>query len=139
VAWEGARGNRRRVIGLGIAAIVGALPSRGSVRLNLRTFFTATALLLVAAAGPLAFAVGEFQGASVIPAADNVAFDVNATLPDDADVGALLRALVGYTAAPTVLRVVVWLAYLVVTGALFLGPSTRAAPACLFIRRRSIF
>jgi high-affinity iron transporter len=86
-------------------------------------------LLLVAAAGALAFAGGAFQEASVIPAADDVAFDVSATLPEDADVGALLRALVGYTAAPTVLRVVVWLAYRVVTAALFLHPSTRAAPA----------
>lgn len=86
-------------------------------------------LLLIVAAALLSFPVGEFQDAGVIPGAGNVAFDVSPTLPDDAGVGAFLRALVGYMAAPTALQVVMWLANLVVTGALFLRPSTRAAPA----------
>jgi high-affinity iron transporter len=118
------------VIGFGLAAIVGALLSRGSVRLDLRTFFTATGvLLLVVAAGLLAFAVCEFQEAGVIPGADDVAFDVNATLPDDAGVGALLRALVDTRRRRRCCRSWCGSRTWSFTGALFPCPSTRAAPA----------
>ena len=54
------------VIGLTAAIAVGVLIYRGSSRVNLRTFFTVTGVVvLVFAAGLLAKAVGEFQEAGL--------------------------------------------------------------------------
>jgi high-affinity iron transporter len=111
------------IAGLLLAALLGFLLYHGSVHLNLKTFFRVTgALILVVAAGLLAFCVGEFQEAGVLPVLSGVAFDISRTLPDDAGVGAVLRALLGYTAAPSWLQVASWVGYLVVTGTLFARP-----------------
>jgi high-affinity iron transporter len=111
------------IVGLAVAGILGYLLYHGSVRLNLRTFFRVTGILiLIVAAGLFAFAVGEFQEAGVIPGWAAVAFDVSRTLPDDSGVGAVLRALLGYNAAPSWLQVAAWAGYLAVAGALFTRP-----------------
>jgi high-affinity iron transporter len=112
-------------LGLGSATVLGVLLYRGGIRLNLRTFFRATgAVLIVIAAGLFAYSIHELQEAGWFPVLESHAFDLSATLPDDAGVGAVLRGLVGYNADPTVLEVVSWLAYLVVIGALYLRPVT---------------
>jgi high-affinity iron transporter len=111
------------IIGLGIAAVLGLLLYHGSVRLNLRTFFRVTGfLILIVAAGLLAFSVGEFQEAGVLPGISAVAYDISRSLPDDAGIGAVLRALLGYTAAPSWLQVASWAGYLAVTAVLFTRP-----------------
>jgi high-affinity iron transporter len=120
------------VLGLSLAVILGALLYRGGIRLNLRSFFRVTgAILVVVAAGLFAYAVHELQEAGWFPILDSVAFDLSSWLPDDSGVGAVLRGLVGYNADPTVLEVLAWMAYLVVTGALFFRPHriTSVAPA----------
>ncbi len=112
-------------LGLGSATVLGVLLYRGGIRLNLRTFFRVTgAVLIVIAAGLFAYSIHELQEAGWFPVLESHAFDLSATLPDDAGVGAVLRGLVGYNADPTVLEVVSWLAYLVVIGALYLRPVT---------------
>jgi high-affinity iron transporter len=118
------------VVGLLIAALLGALLYRGSIHLNLRSFFRITGgLILIVAAGLLAFAVGEFQEAGVLPGWSSIAFDISHTLPDDSGIGAVLRALLGYNAAPTVLQLASWIGAVVVSGALFLRPPRAARPA----------
>jgi high-affinity iron transporter len=126
-AAEGTSGTLTGLVGgfLGIAtaAVLGFLLYRGGIRLNLRTFFRVTGILiLIVAAGLFAFSVHELQEAGLLPFLDGTAYDVSASLPDDSGAGALLRALVGYNADPTVLEVLAWAAYLVVAGWYFLRP-----------------
>jgi high-affinity iron transporter len=110
-------------IGLGIAFTIGALLYRGAVRLNVRTFFKVTgALILVVAAGLFAFAVHELQEAGVLGFLEREVFDVSGRLPDDNGVGAILRAVIGYQANPTMLELLAWIGYIVVTGVLYFRP-----------------
>jgi high-affinity iron transporter len=113
------------VLGLALAIVLGVLLYRGGIRLNLRSFFRVTGLILiVVAAGLLAYSLHELQEAGWLPFLESHAFDLSAGLPDDEGAGAILRGLVGYNADPTWLEVIGWVAYLVIVGALFVrGPS----------------
>jgi high-affinity iron transporter len=114
------------VIGLALAAILGVLLYRGGIRMNLRSFFRVTGLLLiVVAAGLFAFGLHELQEAGWLPFLEGHAFDISSSLPDDSGVGAILRGLLGFQADPTWLEVVGWAGYLLVVGGLFLrSPKT---------------
>jgi high-affinity iron transporter len=115
--------------GLAIAAVLGYLIYQGGIHLDLRIFFKVTgALLLVVAAGLLAFSVHELQEAHVLPGDDAKAFDTSNLLPSDPDeslVGGMLRALVGYHDNPSVLEVVAWFGYLLIAGFFFFRPERR--------------
>ncbi len=127
------------VLGLGTAFVLGYLLYRGGIRLNLRSFFRVTGLLLlVVAAGLFAFSLHELQEAGWLPILTATAYDASAVLPDADGLGSLLRAVVGYNDDPTWLEVLAWAGYLVVTGALFLRPPAPApAPAAASDRARS--
>jgi high-affinity iron transporter len=121
------------VLGLALAVILGVLLYRGGIRMNLRSFFRVTGLLLiVVAAGLFAFSLHELQEAGWLPFLDTHAFDISSSLPDDAGAGAILRGLIGYNADPTWLEVVGWVGYLVVIGGFFLRrtnlPGTKSRP-----------
>ncbi len=117
-------------LGLGIAVVLGALIYRGAVRLNVRAFFKVTgALILVVAAGLFAFSLHELQEAGYLPLLTAQAFDVSGTLSDEGGFGAILRALIGYQADPSMLEVVAWLGYLAVAGGLFFRPHRVPVPA----------
>ncbi len=117
------------VLGLAIAVALGVAIYRGGVRMNLRTFFRYTGLaLVVVAAGLFAYALHELQEAGWFPFLAATAYDVSATLPDDAGMGAILRGLIGYNADPTWLEVVGWLGYVLIVGGLYLRPAAVAVP-----------
>jgi high-affinity iron transporter len=116
-------------IGLGVAIVLGVLLYRGGIRMNLRTFFKVTGvILIVVAAGLFAYSVHELQEAGWFPVLEAHAFELS-SLPDDEGIGAILRGLLGYNADPTVLEVIAWAAYLVVVGALYLRPVVVTAPS----------
>jgi high-affinity iron transporter len=121
------------VLGLALAVILGVLLYRGGIRMNLRSFFRVTGMILiVVAAGLFAYSLHELQEAGWLPFLETHAYDLSASLPDDEGAGAILRGLVGYNADPTWLEVVGWAAYLVVVGGLFLRtprvPGTKSRP-----------
>jgi high-affinity iron transporter len=121
------------VLGLVLAVVLGVLLYRGGIRMNLRTFFRVTGMILiVVAAGLFAYSLHELQEAGWLPFLETHAYDLSASLPDDEGAGAILRGLVGYNADPTWLEVVGWAAYLVVVGGLFLRtprvPGTKSRP-----------
>jgi high-affinity iron transporter len=121
------------ILGLGLAVVLGVMLYRGGIRMNLRSFFRVTGLLLiVVAAGLFAFALHELQEAGWLPFLGTHAFDISSTLPDDAGAGAILRGLLGYHADPTWLEVLGWVAYLVTVGGFFLRtpkpPGTKSRP-----------
>ena len=126
------------MLGLALAIALGVLIYRGGVRMNLRSFFRVTGvILIVVAAGLFAYAVHELQEAGWLPFLTTTAVDLSATLPDDAGIGAVLRGLIGYNADPTVLEVLAWLGYLAVVGTLYFRPSPVAAPQPVTARQRS--
>jgi len=111
------------LLGLSTAVLLGYLIYRGGISLNLRTFFRVTGgLLLVVAAGLLAYSVHELQEVGWLPFLNATAFDVSGVLSDESGFGAILRALIGYQDAPSVLEVVAWVGYVVVASTLFLRP-----------------
>jgi high-affinity iron transporter len=116
-------------LGLGTAVTLGYLLYRGGIRLNLRTFFRVTGgLLLVVAAGLLAYAVHEFQEAGYLGFLTGAAYDLSGALPDGEGVGAILRGLIGYQDEPSVLEALVWGGYLAVAGFFFFRPAPASVP-----------
>jgi high-affinity iron transporter len=119
------------VLGLATSAAVGWLLYRGAIRIDLARFFRYTGLLLIlVAAGVLAYGVHELQEVGVLPGEDNLAFDVSATIPPDSWYGSVLRGVLGFRPAMSVLEVAVWAAYVGIITWLFLRPSRpRSVPA----------
>ncbi len=117
-------------LGLATSALAGWLLYRGAIRINLSTFFRYSGLLLIiVAAGVLAYGVHELQEVGVLPGEDNLAFDVTAAIPPDSWYGTVLRGIFNFRPAPSVLEVVVWVAYVAITTWLFLRPARSAAVA----------
>jgi high-affinity iron transporter len=115
--------------GLAVAVAIGWGIFALGVRIDLRRFFTITGIVLIfVSAGLIAFAIGEFAEADLIPTTAT-AFDLSAVLPDTSPLGSLLTGLFGYRAAPTVLEVVGYLAYLVPVLILFVWGGRRPTAA----------
>ena len=118
------------VAGLGLALGVGFAMYRFGVRVNLGKFFTVIgSLLLVVAAGLLANAVQNLQQLGILPGGSMTLWNMSGALPDDKGVGDVLHGLLGYSAAPTLLQLLVWLAFLGTGIWLFLRPPSRPAAA----------
>ncbi|MET9132898.1 iron uptake transporter permease EfeU [Streptomyces antibioticus] len=110
-------------LGLATAVLLGWLFYRGALRINLAKFFTWTGgMLVVVAAGVLAYGVHDLQEADWVPGLTDKAFDVSGTIPPDSWYGTLLKGVFNFQPDPTVVQVTVWLLYLVPTLALFLAP-----------------
>lgn len=117
------------LLGLGLAVVFGILLYRGSVRMNLRSFFRVTgSILIVVAAGLLAFSVHELQEAGWLSFLTSTAFNLSATLPDDRGIGTVLHGLIGYSSDPSVLEVLSWIGYLVAITTLYFRPQPAVAP-----------
>jgi len=117
-------------LGLLTAVVLGWLFYRGAVRINLGTFFRWTgALLVVVAAGVLAYGVHDLQEAGVLPGLNTLAFDISGAVPPDSWYGTLLRGTINLTPQTTALQAVVWVLYVVPVLVLFLRPAASARPA----------
>ncbi|MER7674454.1 iron uptake transporter permease EfeU [Kitasatospora sp. NPDC096128] len=107
-------------LGLLTSVVLGWLFYRGALKINLARFFTWTgAMLVVVAAGVLAYGVHDLQEAGWLPGLHATAFDISSTIPKDSWYGTLLKGVFNFQPDPTVLQLVVWLAYLVPTLAVF--------------------
>ena len=119
--------------GLEMALIVaiGYLIYKGSHRVNLRTFFTATGVLvLLFAAGLLAKGVHEFQEAGLLGTVNEHVWSIGVgwLIPETSRFADFLKGLFGWNPAPSLEMVLVYLAYLIPVGSAFLT-GTRALPA----------
>lgn len=111
------------LLGLATAVALGWLFYRGALRINLATFFTWTGgMLVVVAAGVLAYGFHDLQEADFLPGLTDRVFDISGTIPPDSWYGTLLKGVFNFQPDPTVLQVTVWLLYLIPTLALFLAP-----------------
>ncbi|CAL9625290.1 Ferrous iron permease EfeU [Streptomyces sp. enrichment culture] len=117
-------------LGLLTAVLLGWLFYRGALRINLAKFFTWTGgMLVVVAAGVLAYGFHDLQEADFLPGLTDKAFDISGTIPPDSWYGTLLKGVFNFQPDPTTLQVAVWLLYLIPTLALFLAPTRTPAKA----------
>ena len=119
-------------VGLALAAAAGFALYRGSSRLNLRTFFTFTgALLIVFAAGIIAHALGEAEGLGMPALLTAPVWDTGSWLDDTSGAGAVLKALFGYQAAPSLIQIFGYWSYIGAMAWFYLRPARgrRQAPA----------
>ncbi len=115
------------IIGIGVAVILGYLIYAGTIKLNLKKFFTITSLLLVLfAAGLVAYGthelveVAEYNG-FVNPLLTTVwninpPMNLDGTYPllhDKGAIGSLLKGLFGYNGDPALIEVLLYCTYLV--------------------------
>jgi high-affinity iron transporter len=107
-------------LGLGTAVVLGYLFYRGAVRINLAKFFTWTgAILILVAAGVLAYGVHDLQEARLLPGLNALAFDVSGAIDPGSMLGTILKGTLNFSPATTWLQAVVWLAYVAVVMTLF--------------------
>lgn len=107
------------VLGLVSAIILGGFLFASTRRLNLHLFFQVTNVLLILfAAGLVAHGVHEFNELGWIPPVIAHVWDLNPILNDQAGVGLVLKALLGYNGNPSLTEALAYGAYFV---ALWLG------------------
>jgi len=130
------------VLGLASAVALGWLLARGLLRLNLSVFFAWTGVILViAAAGVLAYAFMDLAEAGVVPGPFSAAapidpvtgavavgwgafpfgwaFDLSAAIPPGSPLAAILQATVGFMPRMTWIQVVAWVLYIAIVGTFF--------------------
>jgi high-affinity iron transporter len=118
------------LLGIAVAVALAWLIYRGAIRLDLGKFFTVTGVLLVlVAAGVLAYGVHDLQEAAILPGLGTLAFDVSAAVPPDSWYGTLLKGVFNFSPQTTVLEAIVWVAYVGVVLPLFLRPQRSARSA----------
>lgn len=111
------------ILGLLTAVFLGWLFYRGALRINLAKFFTWTGgMLVVVAAGVLAYGVHDLQEGGFLGGLQSKAFDISTTIPPDSWYGTLLKGVFNFQPDPTVLQVTVWALYLIPTLWIFLAP-----------------
>jgi high-affinity iron transporter len=124
-------------LGIITAVALGWLIYAGMLRINLSKFFSWTGgILIIVAAGVLSYGVHDLQEAGILPGLHSLAFDVSAAVPPDSWYGTLLKGTFNLSPATTWLELVVWVAYVVPTMALFIArsrhgkrPATPVVPA----------
>ena len=121
-------------LGLAAAVVLGVLLFRGVLRINLKSFFTVTNLLLIFfAAGLVAGGVHELQEAGAILIVVEHVWDINPgvtgesypTFHENGLIGSIAKGLFGYNGNPSLIEVLVYIAYMI--GILVLWLRTRAA------------
>jgi high-affinity iron transporter len=125
------------VTGILVAVVLGWLLYRGAVRINLAKFFKVTGILLViVAAGVLAYGLHDLQEADYLPGLRTLAFDLSGPLPETSWYGTILKGIFNYSQQTTVLQAIAWVVYVAVVLTLFLWP--RKKPAIQPIPVRSL-
>ncbi len=121
------------LLGLLTAVAMGFAFYKGVLKINLSKFFKWTgAILIVVAAGVLAYGVHDLQEAGILPGLYNLAFDVSEQIPPGSLRYTLLKGTVNFSPATTWLEAAAWVGYLVATMTLFLyrmrTPRTPTSP-----------
>ncbi|MET9125943.1 iron uptake transporter permease EfeU [Streptomyces sp. NPDC004528] len=120
------------LLGLATSVVLGWLFYKGALKIDLAKFFRWTgAMLVVVAAGVLAYGIHDLQEADLLPGLRSLAFDITTTIPPDSWYGTLLKGVFNFQPDPTVLQAVVWAVYVAPVMAFFLAPQRpkRSAPA----------
>src|SRR3954451_19754360 len=121
------------LLGILTAVAMGYAFYKGVLKINLSTFFTWTgAILIVVAAGVLAYGFHDLQEAGILPGLSNRAFDISGTIDPNSWIGTLLKGTFNFSPATTWLELTVWVLYIVPTLVIFLRrvrPPPQPAPS----------
>lgn len=111
------------IIGLGGAVLMGIAIYQGALKINLGRFFRYTGILLIiVAAGILAYGIHDLQEAGFLPGLNTLAFDVSAAVPPDSWYGTLLKGIFNFSPNTTWLQAIAWVLYVGIVLTLFLRP-----------------
>jgi high-affinity iron transporter len=114
------------ILGLAIAIGVGYAIYKGTSKLNLSTFFNVTGVVLIIfAAGLLAYGIHELQEARIIPVVIEHVWDINHILPEASVIGRFFTAIFGYNANPSLLEVTAYSIFLGFVLVSYFYPSMR--------------
>ena len=99
------------------------LKTADATKLNLKTFFNVTGVLLILfTGGLLAHGIHELQEAGLVPIVIEQVWDVNNILPESSIVGRFFSSVFGYNGNPSLIEVIFYTGYLVSMPFLFLNP-----------------
>ena len=116
-------------VGIAIAVLLCWLLYRSAIRINLGKFFSRTAvLLIVIAAGVLAYGLGDLQDAGLLPGRTWVAFDLSSVISPDAWWVTIIRGITNLSPTMTWLQVVAYVVYLAAVLGVFFGRAPAPAP-----------
>lgn len=102
------------LLGLAGAAILGWGLYAATVRLNVRSFFMVTSILLIFfASGLVAHGVHELNEAGWIPPIVEHVWDSNSIIDDSSTFGSFLKTMFGYNGNPSLTEVMAYFGYLV--------------------------
>jgi high-affinity iron transporter len=114
------------IIGLALVIFLSFIMFKGIYRLDVGKFFRYTSILLILfSAGLVATAVHEFNEAGIIPEIVEHAWDINPPLYSDGSypllhenglIGGSLKALIGYSGAPSLTMVLAYIGYWIIIG-----------------------
>ncbi|WP_132370083.1 iron uptake transporter permease EfeU [Nocardia alba] len=111
------------LLGILIAVVMTVAMYFGAVRINFALFFKYTGvLLIVVAAGILAYGIRALQTADWLPGLASRAFDISSWFSLSSWYGTLAQGIFNFRPEPTVLQVAAWSAYVIVVLTLFLRP-----------------
>ncbi|MFD9358539.1 iron uptake transporter permease EfeU [Streptomyces sp. NPDC060031] len=112
------------LLGIGTALVLGWLFYRGALKINLAKFFKWTGgMLVIVAAGVLAYGIHDLQEARFLGGLSDKAFDITSAVPPDSWYGTLLKGVFNFQPDPTVVQLTVWALYVIPVLALFLAPA----------------
>lgn len=120
------------VLGLAAGAATGGLIYFGLLAIPVRRLFAVTSwLILLLAAGMASQGAAFLMQANLLPALGNEVWNTSSILTENSMLGLLLHVLIGYSAQPSGIQVVFYLATLLVIGTLMrvTGRATPAAPS----------
>jgi high-affinity iron transporter len=120
------------LVGLAIASVLGLGVYHGGRRLPMKTFFTASGLVIIVfAAGLIARSVRLLQSSKDLGSLADTVYDLqsHAWLTGRTEFGKFLSAMFGWDPAPSIEQVVLWLAYIVPVTYFFLRRSSGPKPA----------
>lgn len=118
------------LIGLTAAVILGWIIFSSSSRLSFRGFFQVTNLLLILfAAGLVAYGVHELNEAGWIPSIVEHIWDINHLINEKSQLGLTLKALFGYNGNPSLTEVTAYVLYFVIMITHYLRFRRRELPA----------
>lgn len=107
--------------GIVVAIFLAWLLMRGTLRLNLSTFFTWTGgFLIFVAAGVLAYGIHDLQEAGILPGLHHLMFDVSHIIAPTSVTGTLLKAVFNFSPATTWLEGITWILYVGIVLTLFI-------------------
>jgi high-affinity iron transporter len=114
-------------IGLAVAFVLAIAIIKYSARLDLRTFFNVTGILLIMfAAGLVSRGIAEFQEAGYIAPIVGHVWDSNWIVNDQGNLGKVLTALFGYDGSPSLSQIAGYLLYWLGIGILIYRDATAA-------------